>query len=147
MENMVKNQNGEKQPEEKTFTQEDVNRIVQERLSREKSGTVSADRIQELEQREKQLDEAEKKLNEERLNHYMISNSFPVELLDILKFDGIEDLETKFNTLYQYRETFAQAYEKKNGIENTKPRFTKSTNGNYGQSQERDNVGEAFKLR
>lgn len=70
---------------EKTFSQEDVNRIVGERLAKEKAKgeAALAEREQQLAQRELLLT-AREKLNE---------NGLPVELVDALNVSSPEALE------------------------------------------------------
>lgn len=96
-ENTNTQQNGEgTQTEEKTFSQEDVNRIVQERLAKErnKNNAQSPD----LDKREQELVKRENRITcAERLNE----KQYPAELLDILdtsdpdKFmEDVKKLET-----------------------------------------------------
>lgn len=102
MENNSMNQNADPAADqgtgEKTFTQEDVNRIVQERLAKEKSKNSNeadfAKREQELEQRELKLS-AKEMLSEKGL---------PLQLLDALNCTdekvmkkSIEIIETVLN--------------------------------------------------
>ena len=74
--------------EVKTFTQEEVNRIVSERLNREK-GKIDADREAEYSKREAELNtrelrlQAKEVLNEKGLSH---------ELLDILNYSNKDEM-------------------------------------------------------
>lgn len=70
---------------EKTFSQEDVNRIVGERLAKEKAKgeAVLAEREQQLAQRELLLTAKEK----------LTENGLPVELVDALNVSSPEALE------------------------------------------------------
>lgn len=92
--------------EEKTFTQEDVNNIVQERLAKErnKSGEDSGDKgIKEstdLEQREKDLRTRELKFKAKEL---IVEHKVPEEVLDLLKY---EDEETLTNSITKISEVF-----------------------------------------
>ncbi len=94
---------------EKTFTQEDVNRIVQERLAKEKaknSGDADfAKREQELAQRELHMT-AKEMLSEKGL---------PVQLFDALNCTDKETLEKSISTI----ETVFNEY-KANATSNTK---------------------------
>ena len=76
---------------ETTFTQEQVNKIVSDRLAREKvkSEAALAEREQQLAQRELLLT-AKEKLNESGL---------PVELLDALNVSSPEAMEKSLNTV------------------------------------------------
>lgn len=76
---------------EKTFSQEDVNRIVSERLAKEKAKgeAVLAEREQQLAQRELLLT-AKEKINEMGL---------PAELVDALNMSSPEALEKALSTV------------------------------------------------
>lgn len=78
---------------EKTFTQEDVNRIVQERLAKEKaknSGDADyAKREQELLQRELRMDAKE----------ILIDKGLPVQLLDALNCTDKKTMEKSIATI------------------------------------------------
>lgn len=144
MENMEKNT----QEAERTFTQDEVNKIVQDRLSRERAkgengDTVNADRSRELEERERQLQQREKEFQAKEIERYMTSNNYPVELLDIIKYTDLPSLEENLKKLADFGNTFTRSYEEKNGI--FKAHFTKKLTS--GGSTLYDPVGEAFKLR
>lgn len=64
---------------EKTFTQEDVNRIVQERLARVKA--ESGGRETELDSRERELDARERRMNARDI---LAAKNLPAELLEVL---------------------------------------------------------------
>lgn len=143
MENMEKNT----LDAERTFTQDEVNKIVQERLSRERAkvengDTVSADRIHALEDREKQLQQREMEFQAKEIEHYMDSNGYPAELLDIIRYSDFKTLEENLNKLAEHRDTFSRAYEKKNGVQ--RAYFTKHIKSTGGSDY--DPVGKAFKL-
>ena len=76
---------------EKTFTQEQVNAIIGERLAKEKTkaDATLAEREQQIAQRELLL-EAKEKMNEMDL---------PVELLDALNVSSKEAMEKSLNTV------------------------------------------------
>lgn len=76
---------------EKTFSQEDVNRIVGERLAKEKAKgeAALAEREQQLAQRELLLTAKEK----------LTENGLPVELVDALNVSSPEALEKALSTV------------------------------------------------
>lgn len=76
---------------EKTFSQEDVNRIVGERLAKEKAKgeAALAEREQQLAQRELLLTAKEK----------LTENGLPVELVDALNMSSPEALEKALSTV------------------------------------------------
>lgn len=74
--------------EERTFTQEEVNRIVQDRLARFKA--EPNDREKELEQKEKDLEIRERKL---KAIEVFTEKSLPKELLEVLDYSD----ENKMN--------------------------------------------------
>lgn len=80
--------------ENKTFSQSDINRIVQERLAKEKSKTdaVLVERERELAQRELVLSTREK----------LSSKGLPVELLDALNLSTAESAERSLSILETY---------------------------------------------
>jgi hypothetical protein len=77
----------------KTFTQEDVNRIIQERLAKEKAkssgDTDFSKREQEIEQRELRLTAKE----------ILTDKGLPVQLLDALNCSNQESLEKSIATI------------------------------------------------
>lgn len=83
----MKNENTQKEGQEKKFTQADVDRIVKERLRRQRTnGALETNN--ENAAKEKELSEKESDINlrENRLNckEYLINNGMPVELLEII---------------------------------------------------------------
>lgn len=90
---------------ERTFTQEDVNRIVSERLAKEKrrdeaqAGAELAEREQAFAEREKALAEKEALFEVKDMLHEM---GLPAELLPVLKAGDKEALETALKALKQY---------------------------------------------
>lgn len=98
MENNIQNNNPE--AGEKTFTQDDVNRIVGERLAKEKNKTEQdfSKREQELQQREIHMT-AKEMLSEKGLS---------VKLIDALNCTDMENLEKSISiieeTLKEYKE-------------------------------------------
>lgn len=73
----------------KTFTQEEVNAIIQSRLSREKEKNA-AENAAALAEREAQLHERELRL---KLKESMIDNNIPKELANIIKVTDNSDIE------------------------------------------------------
>lgn len=90
-ENKTTNTNPESGAGEKTFSQEDVNRIVGERLAAEKrkGEAALAEREQQLAQRELLLTAKEK----------LTESGLPVELLDALNVSSPEAMEKAVATL------------------------------------------------
>jgi hypothetical protein len=82
---------GAAQQQDKTFTQDDVNRIIQERLAKEKAkgDSTLAEREQELAKREFQL-KAKEILAEKKL---------PAEILGAIKCDTEEELNASLALL------------------------------------------------
>lgn len=90
-ENKATNTNPESGAGEKTFSQDDVNRIVGERLAAEKrkGEAALAEREQQLAQRELLLTAKEK----------LTESGLPVELLDALNVSSPEAMEKSLNTV------------------------------------------------
>lgn len=83
----------------KSFTQEQVNQIVQDRLSREKAkGTA------ELEQKQHDLEAREARLTAREL---LTQNHLPAELADVLDCSAPDKLEDKISQL----QTFIQQHD------------------------------------
>lgn len=72
----------------KTFTQEEVNRIVSERLSKEK-GKINAEREATYTKKEQELNTRELKL---KARETLSEKSLPSELLDVLNCSSEEEL-------------------------------------------------------
>lgn len=80
--------------QQKTFTQDDVNRIVQERLAKEKNKTSSNEdfdkKTEELERRTTELEARENRFN----TVTMLRNAgYPDELADAIKCNNTEELK------------------------------------------------------
>lgn len=90
---------------ERTFTQEEVNRIVGERLAKEKArygaqdDAALAEREQAFAEREKALAEKEALLEIKDMLH---EKGLPAELLPVLKAGDKEALETALKALDEY---------------------------------------------
>lgn len=96
------NQQASTQPEdnggtEKMFTQEDVNRIVQERLARERAKTP-ADQLTEMQERTADLEKREAALS---CREYIAENNYEPCLLEIVSTDNAEDFKQKVAKLLE----------------------------------------------
>ena len=115
----------------KTFTQEDVNRIVSERLARDRADRAAApspadDRERDLKAREARLD----------CREYLASQGHPVELLDILDTSDVDKFKASADRL---RELFgAQPQSRKDLPQIVMP--SSSSGGGLA-----DRLAEAFK--
>lgn len=93
----------------KLFTQEEVSRIVTERLKRAKTTTEKdheqaiADLRAEYEAKETELTKREKTLS---CREYLMENDYPITLLDIIETDDIDKFKEKANLI---RNEFAKA--------------------------------------
>lgn len=76
--------------EERTFTQEEVNHIVAERLARERAKT--SELSPEETKRTAELDARESQLN---CKEFLMKNGYPLELLDLLDTNDFENFKTK----------------------------------------------------
>lgn len=102
---------------EKTFTQEDVNKIVSDRLAREKAKGEAA-----LAEKERQLAQRELQLTaKERLAQM----GLPAELLDVLNLSSQEAMEKALTTVKTVFDTYKAAPPKfvgfQPGASNAKP--------------------------
>lgn len=119
----------ETQAEEKTFTQEEVNRIVQERLSRTRKDTP------DFEAREKELVRKELVLQAKEL---LSDKGMPKELAGILHFTNEQELKEAVELLEQHC-----------GPEQEESKFQIIPSGGLPKGQpwtERDNTRRAFGL-
>lgn len=98
---MENNQNTNPANGERTFTQDEVNRIVGERLAKEKSRSdaASAEREQQLAEREKQLANREALIELKDQLHDM---GLPAELLPVLNVQDKAALTTALEALKTY---------------------------------------------
>lgn len=105
------------QGQQKTFTQDEVNRIVKDRLARAKGGSNTdpdaggfAEREKALNQRELQLEAREK----------LADAGLPRGLLDVVNFSSKEDMEKSINALTAYfKDSAAGGRTSGSGNENT----------------------------
>ena len=119
----------------RTFTQEDVNRIVQERLAKEKS-RVSGIKEDELSKRAAELDLRERKLTaREKLRE----NGIPDYMADALNMSTDEDFQKSLEAVLKMKGETA-------GSAEPKPIGTVDLIGQIG-SKGADPVRQAFGLR
>jgi len=99
------NDTTQQQGEQKTFTQEQVNAIVGERLQKErqKNETDIAVREQNLQQREFML----------TAKATLSDKGYPVELLDVLKCNDNDSLNNALDTLEKHIDTIYRNHAKK----------------------------------
>ncbi len=125
---------------QKTFTQEDVNRIVQERLAkdREKTSKELGEKEQELAQREFRLNSRQK----------LIDRGYPETLLDALNCSSEEAFEKALETidgLMKERLSAKEDDEKQKQLEQHRARFTQPINQSpYGRGA--DPIRKAMNL-
>lgn len=89
----VQHESENTQPE-RTFTQEDVNRIVRDRLVKERAKTPEIP--PELQQRIADLDAKESRLS---CREYLAERGYPVEMLDILDTSDVNKFKEKTEKL------------------------------------------------
>lgn len=116
--------------EEKTFTQDEVNRIVQERLSRNKS------KNDELEEREKKIIKRELKAD---CKDILIEKNLPVELSELFNGYSEDDLDKFIDVIGKIEDKI------KNSNEN-KMRGHKPNISNTVEYNSNDPIKEAFRL-
>lgn len=129
----IKNQEMEQENsnnEEKTFTQDEVNRIVQERLSRNKS------KNDELEEREKKIIQRELKAD---CKDILIEKNLPVELSEL--FNGYSEDE-----LDKFIDVIGKIEDKIKSSNENKMRGHKPNIGNTVEYNSNDPIKEAFRL-
>lgn len=139
---LVENQqteNNQNQQQEKLFTQDDVNRIVGERLARERnnvSAGMFAEKEHALNQRELKLDAREK----------LADAGLPKELLNAINCNSKKEMEESINTLkafYKSSEPTAvprRTYQVSTGIGG-------NTGGSAAKSARDDEIRKAMGLR
>lgn len=127
---------------EKTFTQDDVNRIVGERLAKERAKTT-ADRaggIKEeindvkLREKERELEQRELRLSAREM---LIDKGLPEQLLDAL---NCSDKETMEKSILIIKEVF-------NGYENKLQKPIKIIGAVPGCGLRNDDIGEDYEIR
>lgn len=95
--------------EGKTFTQDEVNRIVSERLNKEK-GKINADREAEYSKREQELNQRELRLH---AREALSERNMPSELLDVLNYSSKEDLDKCIDVIEQVLKNQMQQFQDK----------------------------------
>lgn len=130
-------QNGGNNQQERTFTQDDVNRIVQERLAKERNkNTQSLD----LEEREKELNEREFKLNaRQKLNEL----GYPENMLDALNCSSQEAFDKALDTVGSFLK--GNTAQTQTEPEKKKPHFTSSFR--HRSESGKDPIREAMSLK
>ena len=93
MENTTKDPTGGAQ-EEKTFTQDDVNRIVQERLHKEREKLTK-----DIEEREIKIKQRETKAEIKEHTAKTFGSAFDDEILDYIGGDSVEDFNERHKKL------------------------------------------------
>lgn len=88
-------ENGNSQQAGKTFTQEEVNRIIQERLNREKNKTDTSDKYQA---REQELIARENTL---ACKEYLSEKKLPKEMLEVFGADEVDKFKIKVDKLLE----------------------------------------------
>ena len=129
----IKNQEMEQENsnnEEKTFTQDEVNRIVRERLSRNKS------KNDELEEREKKIIQRELRAD---CKDILIEKNLPVELSEL--FNGYSEDE-----LDKFIDVIGKIEDKIKSSNENKMRGHKPNISNTVEYNSNDPIKEAFKL-
>lgn len=115
----TENQN---QQQEKLFTQDDVNRIVGERLARERSN-INAGAFAE---REQSLNQRELKLNAREM---LADAGLPKELLNAINCNSKKEMEESINTLKAFYQSSVPATPQKAYVVST------GVGGNNGKAQ------------
>lgn len=129
----IKNQEMEQENsnnEEKTFTQDEVNRIVQERLSRNKS------KNDELEEREKKIIQRELKAD---CKDILIEKNLPIELSELFNGYSEDDLDKFIDVIGKIEDKIKNS--SKNKMRGNKPNISNTVEYNSN-----DPIKEAFKL-
>lgn len=121
------------QEQGRTFTQEEVNAIIRERLAREREKAVP-----QTDEREKEISSREARLD---CREYISENSYPAALLDVFCTDNVEDFKNSVDKLLK---AFPMI------IEQNPPIGTGGT-GNFARNRNGrkslDPVAEAFRAK
>ena len=91
MEVEVTETESQEEKEGKLFTQEEVNKIVQDRLKRQEKKEASEEE-KSLESRTLSLDDREKKLD---CKEYLMDKNYPMEMLEIIDTTDVEEFKRK----------------------------------------------------
>lgn len=124
---------------EKVFTQEDVNRIVQERLARERAKTP-ADQLTEMQERTADLEKREAALS---CREYIAENGYSKALLDVFSTDNADAFKGSVDALHKA----FPGLDLSEGSRQTKPRSTGMSHeaGNECWRDRDDDIASAFK--
>lgn len=124
--------------EQKTFTQDDVNRIVQDRLAKDR-----AKASEELGKREQELKEKEFRLDSRQK---LIDKGYPESIMDALNCSSTEAFDKALDiidSLIKERTPSAEQQE----LEKNRARFTTSMNGFAGRGiPQEDPIRKAMNL-
>ena len=126
---------------EKTFTQEDVNRIVQERLAKDR-----AKASEDINKREKELADREFRLNSRQK---LIDRGYPESIMDALNCSSEEAFNKSLDALDSLLKERGSTAEDKRIRDNTAvfAKFTAPVSSHGGGSQSRDPIREAMGLK
>lgn len=131
----VNNAPGANAGTQKTFTQEEVNNIVQERLARERAKSEPSP----AEVREKDLAARESAMT---CKEYVAEKNYPKELLELFDTADHEQFKKNVEKMAElFPDVFADPSKKPSFI------FTKGTNGGVGLGGSNDPIAEAFKRK
>ena len=83
--------------QERMFTQEQVDKIISERLKKQRESEQKKAR-QEIEAKEADIKAREFKLS---CKEYLINNNKPLELLDVIKAETLEEFENNVEKVYK----------------------------------------------
>lgn len=123
----------------KTFTQEDVNRIVSERLSQERSKLTKPPTKED--EREKALKAREARLD---CRDYLDSKKYPAALLDVLDSSDVERFQAAVDKLVEACPGIVEEYHYKTvGANTVPPPYAVGTGTGFYDGSNR--IAEAFK--
>ena len=118
----------------KTFTQEDVNRIVSERLARERDKAAQERaKVDPLQQRETELAAREAAMS---CKEYIGSKGYPVALLDVLDTSDADKFKAQVDKLLELFPDIDPAKAAKTPV---------AVSGSTGKSSLSDRIAEAFR--
>lgn len=102
---------------DKTFTQDEVNRIVSDRLNKEK-GKINADREAAYTQKEQELNKRELQLH---ARETLSERNMPGELLDVLNYTDQESLDKSIDVIEQVIKQYQQSTQEPQSEPQDKP--------------------------
>lgn len=117
MDEVITNQNSEQQPNTqpaengnqgggRLFTQQEVDRILKERLARERAKATPQEPT-EAEKREKDLTARESRLN---CRAYLLDNGLPAELLDVLDTSDVAKFQRAADTVHSLMKSYKKPH-------------------------------------